>query len=517
MRKVKSWELLTSILVILLFTLPTVLPLLHKGYFLSDDGEWMVVRLTAFFEAIRHGQFPTRFLLRLNNEFGYPLSNFAYPGFLYLGSIIHLFKFGYIETIKIIIFLSLFLSSVFSYLFLRKKFDNISSLVGSFVYLYTPYHLFDLYRRGSIGEILSIAVIPFLFWQVEKGNKYLISLGVFSLILSHNIIAFISLPFIFLYSILQSKKDMNKKIVNLIWPYVIGVALSSFFFIPAVYDLRHIVFTGLKIADWRLYFADVRVLGLSTIFIVGIILIIFMKKVKNYELLFFLLVVGISSFMAVSISTPIWNIIPSSFILFPFRFLSVLPIGLAFLSAIALYKLQVNYRYLLGAFIVLVSIYSTSFFLTPTKYLDTDDNSYLNNFATTTAGDEYMPKWVKVKPLDIPQNRAEVVSGSATISSSDFNSKNISITQKGNTESIIRVNAIYFPGWQAYLDGMPQSLSYQNPHGVMDIRVPRGEHSLRLAYNEVGIHLLSDLISLLALASLALIFLKEKINVSKSK
>ena len=125
-------------LLVLLFSVPTLLPLFRPGFFLSDDGEWMIVRLGAFFEALRSGQIPVRFLINLNYNFGYPLSDFAYPGFLYIGSVFHVLGFGFIDSVKLIIASSLILGSVFTYLFLRKKFDNLPAIIGSFVYLYTP-------------------------------------------------------------------------------------------------------------------------------------------------------------------------------------------------------------------------------------------------------------------------------------------------------------------------------------------------------------------------------------------
>lgn len=65
-------------------------PLMRSGFFITDDGEWMIIRLSAFYQSLADGQFPVRFLGRLNNSYGYPVSNFLYPGFLYLGSLLHI-------------------------------------------------------------------------------------------------------------------------------------------------------------------------------------------------------------------------------------------------------------------------------------------------------------------------------------------------------------------------------------------------------------------------------------------
>ncbi len=515
-RLVVGNKVLINSLVILIFTLPASIPLLHRGFFLSDDGEWMLIRLTAFFEALRHGQIPVRFLMRLNNDFGYPLSDFAYPAFLYTGSLIHLLRFNFLDSFKIMLFLSLFLSSIFTFFFLRKKFDNLPSLIGSFVYLYTPYHLFDLYKRGSIGELFAICSIPFIFWQLERRSFFFTALGVFILILAHNSIALICLPFIFLYAILIYKDNLKRNIFNLLGPFVLGVLMSSFFAIPSVYDLRYIVFSGLKIADWHLFFADLGNFGISTIVILTLgIFVVAMKRQRTKINYLFVVIVLFSTLLGTNPGTFIWNIFPSSFIIFPFRFLSILPIGLAFLSALIVSNFKGNLKIVLIILIVGISFYSSRPYLSPAKYLDRYDDFYLNNFATTTANDEYMPKWVREKPLVVTSKKVEVLSGEASVSGLIFNSKKISFTAKADKGSKLLINAIYFPGWNAYVDGVKTNISYQNKNGVMEIDVVSGQHLVMFKFGETGVRLFSDVLSLIGFGLAIGLLAIKKLNVAK--
>src|SRR5579859_3459258 len=114
----KKKEILLVTFIIMLAT-PGIIPLLHSGFFVSDDGEWMIIRFTAFHQALVHGQFPVRLLPRLNFEYGYPVTDFLYPGFLYFAEPIHLAKIGFITTIKLIAGLSLISSVIFTYFWLR--------------------------------------------------------------------------------------------------------------------------------------------------------------------------------------------------------------------------------------------------------------------------------------------------------------------------------------------------------------------------------------------------------------
>jgi len=104
---------LIAFILLAIFCLPSILPLFHPGFFQSDDGEWMIIRFSAFFQALSDGQFPVRFLGRLNHEYGYPVANFLYPGFMYLGVPIHILGIGFVDTIKIIFGFSMIGSAIF--------------------------------------------------------------------------------------------------------------------------------------------------------------------------------------------------------------------------------------------------------------------------------------------------------------------------------------------------------------------------------------------------------------------
>ncbi|MEZ4584403.1 MAG: hypothetical protein R3A10_22695, partial [Caldilineaceae bacterium] len=46
------------------------------------------------------------------------------------------------------------------------------------------------------------------------------------------------------------------------------------------------------------------------------------------------------------------------------------------------------------------------------------------------------------------------------------------------TPGVVRVHLFYFPGWQAYLDGVPVPLRLSDPHGLLELDVPAGEHRI---------------------------------------
>src|SRR5260221_3259517 len=97
-------------------------PLLRPGFPVTDDGNWMIIRLSAFYQSWREGQFPVRFLGRLNNSYGYPVSNFLYPGYLYIGSVLHVLGLSFQNAVKVIVVGSIIGGAIALFLWLRHFF-----------------------------------------------------------------------------------------------------------------------------------------------------------------------------------------------------------------------------------------------------------------------------------------------------------------------------------------------------------------------------------------------------------
>src|SRR3989344_1280763 len=235
------------IILIILFSVPAILPLFRSGFPVTDDGEWMIIRFSAFHQALRDGQLPVRFLGRLNYGFGYPVANFLYPGFMYLTEPIHLMGFGVVDSIKILIGLSMISSAVFTFLWLSKYFSTNLAFIGSLIYLYAPYHLYDLYKRGSVGELLGLTIVPFIFWQIDRKSFFWQVIGFALLILAHNTLAVMFMPVIIIYFIIKRMQgDFIFLIQKLLIFLLFSFAFSAFFWIPALLELSYTKFSRIQ-------------------------------------------------------------------------------------------------------------------------------------------------------------------------------------------------------------------------------------------------------------------------------
>ncbi len=507
---------LLFILLLLIFSIPSVLPLAHHGFFQSDDGEWMIIRLSAFYQAMHDGQFPVRFLQRLNFGYGYPVAEFLYPGSFYLGVLLHVIRFGFVNTTKIIFGLSLLGSLLFTYLWLRKLFSRFPSFVGALFALYLPYHLYDVYKRGSVGEVFALLWIPFILWQIERKSLFFTTVGIAFLIISHNTLAVLFMPVIICsmaHGVYKNKKR-RERLYYYIYTLLISLGLSAFFWLPIPFELKDTVFTSTTVSQWSNYFATIDQIGYVSFIVLFLLIVLILSKktdiTKHRLTALFFILSALSIFLASSVSSFLWYVIPTNFIQFPFRFLSIIVVTIPFLSAFVISILKNKQQAIVGVVLLLVLGYFAFPFSKPAAYFDKGEGYYYTNDATTTVQDEYMPVWVKQKPLKSSEQKVVIVKGSGKIENINPTNNSITFTADLKNKSTIQVNIIYWPGWQAKLDGSLIRISYNNPYGVMMLSVPKGKHIVQFNFKEDTLRLVADFISLLSFVILIILVTRYK-------
>lgn len=514
---------LIPLIILSILTLPILWSLFRPGFFVSDDGEWMVIRFSAFHQALADGQFPVRFLGRLNHEYGYPVANFLYPGFMYLAEPIHLLGFGFVDSIKILLWFSMLGSAIFTYLWLAKFFGKWGSLVGSLFYLYAPYHLFDLYKRGSVGEVLALAIVPFILWQIERKSIFWSTLGIGFLVISHNSLALLFLPVIILYMLLDIFTTKNR--IKLTYWYigilVLSFGLSAFFWIPAFFELKYTVFNQTTVSSYKEYFAGTQLIGTLTyiIFLFTLSLFIIRKiNIRRHRLTLLLFIVGFGSLtLSTSIGSPFWNFLPVSFVQFPFRLLSLTILCASFLAASVLSVFSGRVKIVAGAAIVMLVIFSAGQFMNPSQFINKGEGFYATNEGTTTVQNEYLPRWVKNIPTNRPKEKIEIIGGKGEIKNQFSNSRKISADLELQNNAIIQVNVNYFPGWQAWVNGQKVEIDYKNEKGVIQIFLPKGKYQILVKFGETPLRLFSDIISLGSLLFLGVLTLRKHVFLKNFK
>jgi len=378
-------------------------------------------------------------------------------------------------------------------------------MIGALSFVYFPYHLFDIYTRGSIGEMLALCITPFVLWQIERKNNVLICLGYGLLILAHNSLAIIVLPILIVYSLLR-KHALKDVVVEILC----GIGFSAFFWLPALFDKQYTVFDSRQIADFGKYFVN-----FSSIYLLGLISVVAMAGFivgllkKNILGIFFGLIFVISIFLAISLSTNVWHIIPlGKYIQFPFRFLSLTTLCVGFFCAFILSVLKK--KMVLFLLLLVLIAYSSWSVLFPKEYQYYPDSWYSTNQASTTVQNEYLPIWVS----EIPTNKlhvAQLIKGKGEVLSQTQQGSKIHITLSSKTESLLQINTIYFPGWIVMVDGRQTPIVYANTDGLMQVALNSGNHTVTAFFTETPVRIIADGVSILSIVCLGLyVFIRRK-------
>ena len=239
-----------------------------------------------------------------------------------------------------------------------------------------------------------------------------------------------------------------------------------------------------------------------------IIIFMFFKKTsiqKDRFNLAILILSALSIFFASSLSFIFWNILPASFIQFPFRLLSLSIPCFALLSALAVSKTDKNKKIILGSVIALFTFFPSVIYLFPLSYQNFPDTFYSTNLDTTTVKNEYMPKWVKNIPTKIYESKIENLNGEEKINIDKISPNNIAFYTNLKDRRTIAVNTVYFPGWEASVNQKRTEISFDNPAGIINLDLEKGENRVNVYFTETPIRVLSNFISLLSLSSLLIL------------
>src|SRR3989338_1815147 len=158
---------LLALLLILIGAVIISWPLTKPGLPIIHDDQ-QVARLFVFDQALKHGQFPPRWVDELGFGFGYPLFVF-YPPLVYMvGELFHLIGFSFIDSIKLVFFTSIFASGLAMYILVKEFWGRYAGIVSAFFYILVPYRAIDVYIRGALAESFSFVWLPVILWSFYK-------------------------------------------------------------------------------------------------------------------------------------------------------------------------------------------------------------------------------------------------------------------------------------------------------------------------------------------------------------
>lgn len=516
----------TYLIIILLLSIPAIRYLFVDGFYgVSDDLH--IGWLYEMHRAVTSFKFPPRYVPDLSYGFGYPLFTFVYPLPFYMAEVFKLVGFSLVDSIKIIFGLSIPLSMFFMFKLLRKFLGNELSFAGSILYVYAPYRALELFVRGSIGEIVAFIFFPIIILSVIEGKYLILALSFSALVLSHNILSFMFLPFLILLLFLVKKHLLfNLKGI------LLGLLISGYFWVPAIFESNlmkydtvfnyydHFPAIRQLITPYWGYGASVPgnydtmsfYLGIVGILVVFFGILMFLRNLKHFEdvkkkIIFWSVITFlVSIFMMNYRSDFIWRNIPlMPYFQFPWRFLAMTTLVTpVFLIVFSDSKYQKTIAILVSFFAIVLNF---NYFKT-SEYLGRQDDYYLNRYIPNTivseeykkTAEEYLrlPKENQYRP-DKVYPRAYTDSSGVDLVINETNSLDAVITSTSAQDFVFNYNKYNYPGWVAKIDGEKVDIVSGKPYGQIQFIVPSGEHQIEVKYSESGFRLVFDVVSLLTL------------------
>jgi len=211
----------------------------------------------------------------------------------------------------------------------------------------------------------------------------------------------------------------------------------------------------------------------------------------------------------------LWNHIPLfSIIDYPWTLLGPIGFVASLLSGYVVAKhIKITTSIILIA--AIASVILVSSYAKPEKYIYLTDDYFLTNQATTTSSSEYTPIWVKELPLiSAPQ---KVLLPNSTVTNLLSNSKMIIFTLSLPKSTLVTINTIYYPGWKFSIDDKNVPIFYNNLHGVIQLRVPVGQHKVKGFFTETPERFIADGISIISMIIVVVlcIFSRQLLQISR--
>jgi hypothetical protein len=221
--------------------------------------------------------------------------------------------------------------------------------------------------------------------------------------------------------------------------------------------------------------------------------------------LFLFVVTAVALFMMTPAAAGVWDVLPLvDLIQFPWRLLAVSAFSLALLAAFGVASLAGGrdgvdearggpWAYVIAIIIVLVSLPFVRPEIVSLRPQDELPVSIIE-FELTYSDMRGMTRWATRPPANEdsplidqylagqPLQRAAILSGAGEIVAQEAGPLSASARVAAASPIELLFYTYYFPGWRATVGGRPVDVQPGGPNGLIVLRLPAGEHDVRLTF-----------------------------------
>lgn len=148
---------------------------LFSGYLIKGhDLIFHLMRIEGIKDGLLSGQFPVKIQPTPMNGYGYATSVFYGDVFLYIPALLRIFGFPLQTTYMLYVFLVNLATTLITYFSISGMLNSRKiALLGTVLYVLSPYRLVNIYGRAAVGEYTAMIFIPLLalgLYRIYKQN-----------------------------------------------------------------------------------------------------------------------------------------------------------------------------------------------------------------------------------------------------------------------------------------------------------------------------------------------------------
>ncbi len=360
--------------VAVLLSLASVAPsLLHRGFPVGHDTTAHLTYVYLFDAALAQGQFPVRWVGGIRPGHSQPLFSFYQPGFYYAVQLVHTVVPSLLLATKLTILGAWWSGSAFAYLSVRSL-GRWPAAAAAVLFMRAPYLILDVFVRAAFPEFLALTCAPAVLWSLDRtlrtgrpGYALTFSAASAAMVLCHLPTVLMFVPMFVTYAayLCLTGACSRTSITAAIAGTALAAGLACFYVAPALLELHLTRIRELTSAyfDYRLHFVEPSQwfrltwgyggseagpadtmsfqVGLVQWIAVGVgaaaLVIGGAARSRRGWMTYWLCITGAALLMTSAGSAAIWKAVPPlAFIQFPWRFLSVVSLAVAVVSAFAL-------------------------------------------------------------------------------------------------------------------------------------------------------------------------------------
>lgn len=530
----------------------------HEGFFYAHDF-LHTARIGEMTRMLLDGQFPPRWSANFGYGYGMPLFEFYAPFPYLVGAVLELIGISSILNLKMLYILVTIATAGGCYFLGKKVWGSMDGLFLAAAFTLAPYRAVNIFVRGAMSEIFGMMTYPWILLAivmiVQRKHRFgwlLLSTSTAILLLSHNLSALIFLPFSFLfaltYTYYRRKENTNfkKVILELALGYGLGVLLSAFYSLPAVFEKNYTRLDQEILGEYFNY--RVHFLGIKQFFrenwgyggsgygendgisfflgygqIASVILgwlallwaTIRRKNLPKFSLwpLSLFVLLTFSMFLAYSRSEFLWQILtPLKYLQFPWRFLSAAAILLPLFSLSALSFLPSKIKAPLFFVLILLMVGVNMRYFGPEEFLlssEIGERYYQDEKRIRNDLSAWLPDYIPISlDTEIGAAQSPVFGPTEGVEIIESDSVHTKVSLELDQPELLIFSRADYPGWRVFLNGH-ETNKIVTGDGLVALRAPGGNSTAEVRLGRSSVRKVADSISIIALAILLILVTLE--------